>query len=63
MANIGLITRRFLKKYKYKNVDEMSLLHLSMLAGELNIDSAAIRRKHYDAHTDELTTEIKKLME
>lgn len=53
------IIQRFMKHYGYSSVDEMSILHLSMLAGELDVDSDGIMDRHYDAYADELTIAIK----
>lgn len=53
------ILRRFKKKYKYNSVDEMSILHLSMLARRLGIDVDSINEKYFNALDNELTKAIK----
>jgi len=54
--------QRFKEKYGYSSIDEMSVLHLGIIARQLGIDVESIRSKHLDALGAELTEAIKKVV-
>lgn len=53
--------KKFCDKYGYKSVEEMSILHLGILARQLGINADGIRNKHLDALGNELLKAIKTL--